>query len=272
MYLKNKTLFISGATDGIGKYAALRAAEAGARLLLHGRKQERIETLSQFIRQHVPEAKFECFIADFSKLSEVKAMAETLLAKKPEIDIVINNAAEMTEDRKLTEDGFEHLFQVNYLAHVLLTEKLLPLVKRKQKARILNISSMIHANSLPLDNLQGEKKFLASEQYALTKLLNIMHAYYLSEVLKNDEISVHAVHPGVIDTKLLNKAFKGGFPVEEGADTLLYCCESQAIEGMTGLYLENRRPMQSASISYDTDLQKELQKIAIEMLKTADVL
>ena len=267
MDLKGKTIFITGATDGIGKETAYEAASMGAKVIVHGRDEQRIKKTIEDIKQKTGNPQLFKAFADFSSLAAVKSMLDELKADFSEIDILFNNAAEFTHNRELTEDGFERQFQVNYLAHFLITENLLPLIKDVEASRILNVSSMIHSPAIDFDNLQGEKEYSGSGAYALTKLLNILHANDLSDRLKENKVIVHSLHPGVIETKLLNAAWSGGAPVSEGAANLIYTATTEAVENMSGLYIENRRPMQSNPISYDKEIQKKLRNISFELLK-----
>ena len=130
----------------------------------------------------------------------------------------------------------------------------------------MNVSSMIHSSNIDFDNLQGEKDYAGGSAYALTKLLNILHANDLAERLVDNNVIVHSLHPGVIKTKLLNAAWSGGAPVSEGAANLLYAATSEAVEHQSGLYIENRRPMQSNPISYDKSIQERLRDHSYDLL------
>lgn len=267
MSLKNKTILITGATDGIGKQTAIDAAKQGANIIVHGRCQDRIDSVVKEIETINPKVSTFGVNADFTKLSEVNEMAKQIDKNFTTIDILFNNAAEFAHNKELTGDGFETTFQVNYLAHVLLTQKIMHLIKDVESSRILNVTSMIHSSSIDFENLQGEKSYSGSEAYSLSKLLNILHSYKLVDVLESAKTKSNCLHPGVIETKLLNAAWSGGMPVSEGAETMLYAASTPVTEQMSGLYLENRRPMQSNPISYDKDVQNKLWDISIEMLK-----
>ncbi len=267
MELKNKTILITGSTDGIGKQTALDAAKVGAEVIIHGRDEDRIMQTIDMIRKETDNDSIFGIMADYTSLAAVNSMAKELTDNYSHIDILFNNAAELFHERILTEDGYERQFQVNYLAHFLLTQKLFPLIKDTEGARILNVSSMIHAPSIDFDNLQGEKDYSGSNVYALTKLLNILHTYKLGEILEDHKAVVHCLHTGVIETKLLNTAWSGGAPVTEGAANMIYAARSEAGEQVSGLYMENRRPMQSNPISYDKSVQEKLWNLSKEMLK-----
>lgn len=266
MDLKDKTVLITGSTDGIGKETAFEALSLGAKVIIHGRNQQRIDAATDEINKRTGSKNIIKFCADFNSLAAVNEMAEQIISEDLRIDILLNNAAEFKHEKVLTGDGFETQFQVNYLSPFLLTEKLLPFMKDRHETRILNVSSMIHSNTLDFENLQGEKEYSGAAAYAMTKLLNILHANDLAERLRNNKVIVHSLHPGVIETKLLNAAWSGGAPVSEGASNLIYAATSEAVEHQSGLYIENRRPMQSNPISYDSAVQKKLRDLTYQLL------
>ncbi len=265
MEIKNKIILITGATDGIGKATAVSAAKKGAQVIIHGRNEERIVNTLKEIR--ATNDNVYGVQADFSDLKQVQKAAEEIKENFDKIDILFNNAAELLPERKITEDGFERTFQVNYLAHVLLTELLAEKIKNIEDSKILNVTSMIHSSFVDFENLQGEKNYSGTDAYSLSKLLNILHTYKLARKYEKEKISINCLHPGVIETKLLNAAWKGGMPVSEGAETMLYAAESEAIKNVSGLYLENRRPMQSNPVTYDTEIQDKLYELSLKMLK-----
>jgi NAD(P)-dependent dehydrogenase (short-subunit alcohol dehydrogenase family) len=267
MELNSKIILITGSTDGIGRQTALEAAKEGAEVIVHGRDEERLMQTINLIKNETGNENIYGVLADFSSLSQVREMIKDIKTNFTRIDILINNAAEFFHDRTMTEDGFEGQFQVNYLAHFLITEELLPMIKDVEGSRIINVSSMIHASSVDLDNLHGEKTYSGSSAYALTKALNIIHTYELADRLCDSKTKVFGMHPGVIETKLLNSSWTGGGPVSEGAGNLLYVAKSDTLANMSGLYIENRRPMQSNPVTYDKSIQKKLRAISLEMLK-----
>lgn len=266
MDLKNKTIFISGATDGIGKQTVIDASKLGANIIVHGRNKKRTDNIISEILKLNPTGEIFGITADFESLNDVCTMAEKINKNFSVVDVLFNNAAEFVHNKDFTKNGFEKTFQVNYLSHFLLTEKLLPLLKKSNSAKILNVTSMIHSSVIDFENLQGEKSYTGSDAYSLSKLLNILHTYKLANNLANTNIKANCLHPGVIETKLLNAAWSGGMPVSEGAQTMLYAAESSVTEQMSGLYLENRRPMQSNPISYDKETQNKLWNLSKEML------
>jgi NAD(P)-dependent dehydrogenase (short-subunit alcohol dehydrogenase family) len=267
MGLRSKIILITGSTDGIGKQFAFDAAAEGAEVIIHGRTEERLMQTINGIKNKTGNENVYGVLADFSSLLQVREMTKEIKTNFSTIDILINNAAEIIKERTITSDGYERQFQVNYLAHFLITEELLPIIKDEGGSRIINVSSMIHAPTVDFTNLQGEKMYSGSSAYALTKALNILYTYNLAERLSYTKTGVFCMHPGVIETKLLNSTWSGGSPVTEGAANIMYVAKSEALEQMTGLYLENGRPMRSNSITYDKAAQAKLREISLEMVK-----
>lgn len=260
-----KTILITGSTDGIGKEAAIELAAMGHRVIVHGRTSERAQCAADDIRKKSGSATVETVVADFTSLRQVRAMAGEIIRRFPRLDVLINNAGVYMKERILTEDGFETTFQVNYLAHFLLTHLLLDLLKRSAPSRIINVSSMAHHNAkLSLDNLQGEKKYGAYGAYACSKLENILFTYELAERLEGTGVTVNCLHPGVIATKLLRAGFGGfgGSGVEKGAETIVFLATSPKGDSISGKYFVNKEIADSSLASHSRSLRKALWELS----------
>lgn len=264
--MKGITILVTGSTDGIGKETAIELAKKNANVIVHGRSEQRVKNTIAEIVEKSGNKYIHSVVADFSSLEQVSQMAKQLTDDFDKIDVLINNAGLLSNKKVITEDKLELTFQVNHIAGFLLTNKLLPLLKNAENARIINVSSMIHASDIDFDNLQGEKNYSGSGNYALSKLCNILHIYKLAEILDKTNVTANCLHPGVIDTKLLNSAWSGGFPVSEGARVLMYAAESPVLEQTSGLYLENNRPMQSNPVSYNKENQDKLWNLSEKLV------
>ena len=124
--LYEKTVLITGATDGIGKETALMFAKVGAKVLIHGRNPAKIATTMDALRQANPSGQFFSYQADFSSLDDVRNMAAAIQQGHSQIDILINNAGLYPDKRVISKDGFEQTLQVNYISAFLLTKSLTP--------------------------------------------------------------------------------------------------------------------------------------------------
>lgn len=266
--MKNKTVLISGATDGIGKQTAIELLKLGARIIVHGRTIESCKKTVAEISKISARSEIEIAAADLSSLAEVKKMALDLNERFENLDVLINNAGVYENVKILTKDGYEKIFAINHLSHFLLTNLLLELLKSSAPSRIINVSSVAHQNcEFDLENLNSEKYFDPYNAYAISKAANVLFTYKLAEDLKNSKITVNALHPGVISTKLLHKGFGiQGSSLKSGAETSVYLATSSNVENITGKYFVDSTERPSTAITYDKELQKKFWNISQDMI------
>jgi NAD(P)-dependent dehydrogenase (short-subunit alcohol dehydrogenase family) len=182
--MKQLTLCITGSTDGIGLAAAKRFARAGHRVIVHGRNASRISNACPDILRDTGEEPFGAVAADFTSLDAVYAMGRELHERYSDIDLLINNAAVYMPSRTLVPEGYKTTFSVNYLAPVLLTGVIRPLLIANGGS-VLNVSSVDH-HSAVFDpcNMQGEHRYSGYDAYARSKLFNIRAPLFIcSEAL-----------------------------------------------------------------------------------------
>ncbi len=259
-----KTILVTGSTDGIGKQTALELAMRGHRVLLHGRNAHKGKEVLEEIRSKSGNQQVQLSIADFSSLSQVRKLAEQIKERFDKLDVLLNNAGVFMTQRALTEDGLEMTFAVNHLAHFLLTLLLLGALKRAAPARVITVSSEAHRSGhVDFDNLQGEKHFDGHSAYSLSKLANVLFAYELAERLRGSGITSNCLTPGAVNTKMLRAGWGNfGKSVEEGAKTHIYLAISPEVEKISGCYFENLRPVKTSPQSYDAELRKRLWEIS----------
>lgn len=270
--MKDKIVLITGSTDGIGKQTALELAQKGATVLIHGRDFKKGKVVVDEILNKSNNPNVNLFISDFSSLKQVRKLAEEIKTKYNRLDVLINNAGVYVKQRIVTEDGYETTFQVNHLAHFLLTNLLLDLIKQNAPSRIINVSSMAHSSSINFDDLQSEKNYSAYGAYTLSKLANILFTFKLAEELKGTGVTSNCLHPGVINTKLLREGFGAiGRGLKIGAKIPVFLASSPKVESVTGKFFANRirglvqREQRAAEIAYNKDVQDNLWKLSSEM-------
>jgi NAD(P)-dependent dehydrogenase (short-subunit alcohol dehydrogenase family) len=267
--MNGKVILVTGSTDGIGKQSALELARKGATVLIHGRNPSLGKTVLEQIRKESRNDRLELFIADFASLRQVRRLADEACAKYAKLDVLVNNAGVYMRDRQLTEDGFEVTFAVNHLAPFLLTNLLLDLLKRSAPSKIINVSSMAHQGAhLDLNDLQAEKRFDAYDVYSKSKLANLLFTYDLAQRLNNSGVTVNALHPSVIATKMLKAGFgsMGGRPVEDGAARIAYLVNTPGIENVSGKYFVNDKEQISSSQSRDAKLRQQFWSLSEKMV------
>jgi NAD(P)-dependent dehydrogenase (short-subunit alcohol dehydrogenase family) len=269
--MKGKTVLITGATNGIGKAAALEIAKQGATIVIVGRDKTKTENVANELRTASGNKNIEFMLADLSSQKDIHKLATEFKSKHSRLDVLVNNAGGFFDKRKTTVDGLEYTFAFNHLAYFLLTNLLLDLLKASSPSRIVNVSSAAQGmGKLNFDDLQSEKKYQGFPVYAMTKLANVMFTYELAKRLTGTGVTVNALHPGVVNTGFgdgtgglfgvlfsVVKRFQGITP-EQGADTLIYLATSPEVEGVTGQYFDKRKARQTSPVSYDDAANKRL--------------
>lgn len=275
--LVGRTVAITGASNGIGRAAAIDLALRGAKVLLLVRDPARGEavrvTIAGLTGDTARARVVECDLASFRS---VRRAAAEVRSMTPWLDALANNAGIIAPQRELTADGHELTFQVNHLSHFLLTRELLPELTQAA-GRIVNVSSDAHfaaLNGLRLDDPGLEHGWKPFRAYAHSKLANIMYTYELARRLAGTRVTANAVHPGNVESGwgardwgfagVLWRAFMPKLTAAQGADTLTFLMGAADVEGATGRYYYRRMPKDSSPSSYDRDVQARLWELSEE--------
>jgi len=142
----SKTILITGSTDGIGKLAATKLAKTGHQIILHGRNPEKLATVTEEIKQTSGNQDVKGYVADFSKLEDVRAMAAKLNEDLTSIDVLVNNAGIFKTSNTISENGMDVRMVVNYLAPYILTNGILSSLQKAASPRVINLSSAAQAS------------------------------------------------------------------------------------------------------------------------------
>ncbi|MEA3497381.1 MAG: SDR family NAD(P)-dependent oxidoreductase [Bacteroidota bacterium] len=262
-----KIILLTGATDGIGKQTTFMLAKENSILLLHGKNKNKGHKIKDEIIAKTVNKNIFYFNADFTSIKEIEELSTNIHKQFSHIDILINNAGIYENKKIILDNGIEKNFMVNHLASFSLTLKLLDLLEKSKNARIINVSSMIHASSIDFENLNAEKHYSGDYAYSLTKLCNILFSNELSSKLKGKSITVNSLHPGVINTKLLRAGWGafGDSPIE-GAKRIFYLAYSKKIENISGKYFVNDKITSPADISDDKNNRKKLWDISLKLV------
>lgn len=262
-------ILVTGSTDGIGKAAVTALVRQGAAVILHGRDRKKAERVKKELVRAVGRPGPEIIIADFSEMEQVQGMAEEILSRYSRLDVLLNNAGTYRTTRTLTTEGIEVTFAVNYLAPFLLTNLLLPLLRRSSPARIVTVASSAHedVDRIDWDNLPGLPDYDPWMAYSLSKFADVTFTFALARRLDSTGITANCLHPGVTTTKILHAAFPGmvGIPPDEGAKTPLYLATSPAVAAISGEYFEGKQIVRSSALSRNRHVQERLWKIAEDL-------
>jgi NAD(P)-dependent dehydrogenase (short-subunit alcohol dehydrogenase family) len=271
----SKTIVITGASDGIGAAAARQLHADGLRVVVVGRSPRKTKAVADGLG-------VDSFVADFSRLDEVRRLAAELDAAYPTIDVLANNAGGIFGDRAKTVDGFEKTFQVNHLAPFLLTQLLTDKLIAS-KASVIQTSSVAArmVGGIDMDDLEHDDDFNPQRAYGTAKLENILFTVELDRRYGDQGIAAAAFHPGAVATNfavesdswfrhLYNNPVGRAFMTSpaKGADQLVWLAEGTPGEDwQPGTYYEKRQPAKRNNPqALDPELARWLWERSEEML------
>jgi NAD(P)-dependent dehydrogenase (short-subunit alcohol dehydrogenase family) len=263
--VSERTIVITGASDGIGAAAARSLKSLGNRVVVVGRSPEKTAAVAR-------ELDSDYLLADYSRLDDVRALASALLERYPRIDVLVNNAGGIMRGREETVDGHEKTLQVNHLAPFLLTNLLLDRLTGSG-ASVINTSSV--ANSLfahfDIDDLESRRRYTPNRAYGNSKLANILFTRELDARYRAAGISAAAFHPGAVassfaagSTSVMRVIYRTALnrfliSPEQGAETLVWLATSVPGEDwQPGKYYYKRKISTANKDAYDAALSARL--------------
>jgi len=261
---------ITGASSGIGRAAAIELARKGASVVPVGRDANRTASVARKVGG-------EPIDADFSSLTEVRALAAHLIARHERIDVLVNNAGLVAGRRRLTPDGLELTMAVNHFAPFLLTNLLLNRLRRSPDARVVTTASDAHrAGLLDISDLNGERRWSAWSAYGTSKLANILFTRALARRLEGTSVVANCLHPGVIRTRLARGAplpIRAGWRAasvffrspRKGAQTIVYLASAPEAADVSGGYFSDSRLTTPSLQAQDDELAEDLWQASVRI-------
>jgi len=249
----------------------------GATVVMACRSPEKSEIARKQIINDTkcPESKVIFIKLDLCGFDSVKKFVREFENKVGTVHVLINNAGVMMNDRNLTQDGFELVFTSNHLSHFLLTNLLLPYLK-KTNGRIINVASSLHkgAKSFNFDDVMSEHNYSLFGTYSQSKLANVMFTIELQKRLDKEKskVTCNSIHPGCVQTEvtrhmslLMRLGDAMAYPIMillrktplQGAYSSIYAAISKDLEGKGGLYLFHCKniPVSKAALDDDANLK-----------------
>ena len=292
--MKQKTVFVTGATNGLGKAIAENLAKQGADLVIVGRNEAKTKQVAQELQtlSHV-----RYYVADLSRQEDVKTLAKQVNHDLDRLDVLINNAGAWFSERNLSQDGIEMTWALNHLSYVFLTHELTALLKDTAKkygeARIINqASNAHHEGKIHWDNLEFENNWSSEGKgsvgpgwavYSQSKLANVMHAFALARQFEGSAVVANAIHPSTVVTGFTQNngiIYKLAAPVrrlfnrrsvEYGAAPAIYLASSPEASKISGAYYGPLHQKEEVNpIANDLAAQDRLWEISMRQLGLAD--
>ena len=251
--LSNKTYIVTGTTSGIGLELITQLARQSATIICASRNLEKLKITTQEVSNQTSNNKIYYMHLDLASLESVRIFVKNYFKKFSKLDGLVNNAAVMFPSEERTVDGNELQFSTNFLGHFLLTELLLPLLKKTHNSRIVHTSSVMHEKGpIDLKDLNFEKrKYNRFEAYYQSKLAQILYSRHQAKLLKDDNVIVVSLHPGWVQTPLIKNTLpiffqdvllypflkmSGMVKTWLGVQTTLFCLLDESIKNNSGKF------------------------------------
>ncbi|MCB9227027.1 MAG: SDR family oxidoreductase [Chitinophagales bacterium] len=266
-----KHTIITGANAGIGFATAKGLLEKGFKVSMFCRNIDKAEEAKKELIKLTGNKEIDIFQIDFSSLQSIKTACNDFKAKYNSLDVLLNNAGATFAKFELSEDGIEKTMAVNHFGYFAMAYYLLPLLKNTPNSRIVNVASKAHFGSkMNFETINAEKGYFIYNQYENSKLANVLFTKYLAEKLKDDNITVNCLHPGVVKTQIGNKAgntFFGmawslfaafGINTDKGAETSIYLASNKKVADISGMYFDKKKAYKGSELSRNKQLQQQL--------------
>jgi len=247
-----KNAVVTGANSGIGLETARGLARAGYHVVLVCRNVQRATEAKADIDATVDRASTEVVLADLGLQSDVRRAASEIEQRLERLDLLVNNAGIAVRKKERTAEGHEVMLAVNHLGPFLLTSLLLPMLTASAPSRIVNVASNAHKfGKLHLDDLERANRgygVMGVARYGETKLMNILFTRELARRIAGTGVTVNAVHPGTVNTKLIDvpRPFSGIVrriikTPEQGAATSVFVATDPSLDGVSGGYFADSK-------------------------------
>jgi NAD(P)-dependent dehydrogenase (short-subunit alcohol dehydrogenase family) len=271
--MNGKVCLITGANRGIGFETARALVQRGATVVILCRDQAKGEAARRAIVEETKNEKVEVLPCDLSLQSSVRRAAETFKSRHDKLHVLVNNAGIFMQKREVTSEGIERVLATNYLSHFLLTHLLLDTMKASAPARIINVASKTMGLKIDLDDLMLEKSYSFMSSMGRTKLGLLLFMTELSKRLQGTGITFNSMHPGVVQTELLNDLPKAFAVISKlfartaakGASTVVYLATSPEVEGVTGKLFADEKPIAIGGQAKDQALGERLWKMSASL-------
>jgi NAD(P)-dependent dehydrogenase (short-subunit alcohol dehydrogenase family) len=274
MNLFGKTCLVTGANSGLGFAVAKRFAAQGAGTVMVCRNNEKGEKAMLEIKREFPNSTVELLNCDLASMKSIQSFKDEFKVKYSKLDILYNNAAVMKQKRTVTQDGFEMMFQVNYLAPFILMNSFLELLKNGSLPYIINNGRPSDKLRLDMDDLQFSKNYHMYNSFFKTKLCLLFTSLELSRRHESDGITVTMIDPGPFKSDLVRDVplagwFKNLFSsqVEKAAENILYHINPGEAKDKNGKVFKEKQEKPLIEYWKDRNISESLWSVTESLIK-----
>ncbi|MFD4726506.1 SDR family NAD(P)-dependent oxidoreductase [Streptomyces seoulensis] len=251
--MDGKVVLVTGAGSGVGLAAAVGFARLGASVRVLGRNEQRAEEAAALTREQAgDDVDVRPVACDVSSLAALRDFTARFLETEDRLDVLVNNAGVMPDERQHSVDGVELTFATHVLAPYVLIEELTPLLVRSAPSVVINVTSGgQYSQQLPAGDPESEETTYSPKKfYARSKRAQVVVTEKWAERLHDQGVHVHSMHPGWADTKGVQQwmpVFRAVTrPIirtpAQGADTIVWLGTAPEATETDGLFWHDRRP------------------------------
>jgi NAD(P)-dependent dehydrogenase (short-subunit alcohol dehydrogenase family) len=270
------TVFVTGATDGLGRALGEHLAAEGSRLILHGRNEDKLSEVAGSIADANGAELPTTVVADLSDLAQVKKLAHEVADATERLDVFVSNAGIGSglpegRTRATSKDGYELRFAVNYLAGFSLTLDLLELLRRSAPARVVYVASL-GQYPIDFDDLMLERHYRGDRAYGQSKLAQVMSGFELAERLPAEDVTVNSLHPGTyMPTKMVLEEIGSSVDsLETGVQSVNRLVSDPSLRSVTGKFFDRTREARANDQAHDQSARSELWRRSLELVGRRD--
>lgn len=281
--LAGRVCVVTGANRGLGRATAAGLARLGATVVMLARDARLGADARDEVARESGNPRVSLVVADLASLDSVRAAAAAVAARHPAVHVLVNNAGVNLTRRAVSADGIEMTLAVNHLAPFVLTNALLPQLRRGAEddgARVVTVTSEFERfGRVAFGDLQhGARRYVGLLAYTQSKLANVLFTYELAARLAGTGVTANCVYPGLVATDLMRHwpLFRPRWlralwstvllTPEQGARASLHAASAPALAGVTGCCFDRRgRPVRTSRQSYDVAARERLWRASEEL-------
>lgn len=274
MDLSAKDCLVTGASSGLGLAVSKKLAKMGAHVILLCRDSVKGETAMQYIKTEIPDASIELMLCDLASMASIRQFIEQFKTTHTKLDLLFNNAAVMKRKRQVNEDGFEMMFQVNYLAPFILMNAFAELLRSASDAQVLNNTLPSYKYRIDLDDLQSSRSYSMYDSFFRTKLCLLFATLEFAKQHEDDSITTFMAVPGTFKSDLVRETplfgwFKNLFsaPVEHAAENIIYVITTDALKNKNAKAFKEREEWPLSEYWQDATVRERLWSLTESLIR-----